>query len=370
MIPKTIKNKLYKQVKYELGYPIRKFELTNDMLDTFLEMCIEDYSSIINTWLMKQQWISLEGLNLDEEDIFLAITTKSDKYLKSFTHAYTKQTGIITGDVQGSAWELKRDFITVQANTQHYLIPKNREINEVLWEVPPEIGMGMADPFAMSGWTPGITGWSYMGRPAMYVQPTYSTLATAKDRRMKQKILKSTLTYKITALESGEKLLHLYPIPGSLNEIPDAWGKHYAGRKVFYWYYDTTNKSKNKCFKDNPDIIKTPNDVPLSNILWEDLNDIAKQQIRNMLIAKAKISIGGIRGFFSGDVGVAEKSLTLDYRHLLEEGEKLKTEAETSIKELLEGISQVNLTKERADIAENINKELTYKPIKSPIMIF
>ena len=69
--------------------------------------------------------------------------------------------------------------------------------------------MGLADPFAMNAWAPGMVGWSYLGRPAMYVQPTFSTLLSAQDRRMKQRVLQSILTYRITGLASGEKILHL-----------------------------------------------------------------------------------------------------------------------------------------------------------------
>jgi hypothetical protein len=269
-----------------------------------------------------------------------------------------------------SGWELKRDFIITDANTQHYLIPAGREVNEVLWETPPQIDAGMADPFAMNAWSPGMMGWSYLGRPAMYVQPTYSTLLAAQDRRMKQRVLQSILTYRITGLASGEKMLHLYPIPGDRHEIADSWGKHYAGRKVWYWYYDIGNNSndRDKCLDENSDVIKLPSDPPTKVLQWSNLNDVARQQIRNLLIAKVKMVIGGIRGFYTGELGVAEKQLTMDYRHLLDEGTKLKEDTEKIILQQLENISQVALTEKRAKIAENVNKERGYQPPMFPII--
>lgn len=365
------KNKLYLKIKHELGYPLRPFEIVDDMMDSYLELCIEDYSALLNQWLIKQQWIGLEGMNKETGDFLAAFTTKSNTYMESFTYAYSRQVGMGTNAPAAYGWELKRDFIVCSAHTQHYLIPAGREVNEVLWETPPAIDGGLVDPFAMNAWSAGMMGMSYLGRPAMYVQPTYSTLLSAQDRRMKQRVLQSILTYRITGLASGEKMLHLYPVPNDRHEIANTWGKHYTGRKVWYWYYDTSGKTdeeRDKCLEQNNDIVKLPSDPPTSILQWSKMNSVAHQQIRNFLIAKVKMVIGGIRGFYSGELGVTEKQLTMDYRHLLDEGTKLKEDTEKLVLDQLEGLSQVNLTKERADIAQNVNIERGFQPPKFPII--
>lgn len=362
------KNKLYLRVKHELGYPLRPFELGDEMLDSYLEMVIEDYSSIVNNWLIHQQWIGLEGLSKNNSDFISAFSTKSNDYMESFTYAYSKQVGLGTNAPAQTGWELKRDYIITSASTQHYIIPANREVNEALWETPPEIDQGLVDPFSLNAWSPGMHGWSYLGRPASYVQPTYSTLLTAQDRRMKQRVLQSLLTYRITGLADGRKVLHLYPVPGSREEINSRWGKHYQGRKVWYWYYDTNTIGRDKCLEENDDTVKLPSDPPAKVLKWDKLNDPARQQIRDLLIAKVKMVIGGVRGFYSGSVGSAQKELELDYRHLLDEGKELKGSVEESIKEQLEKLSQANLTEERANIAENVNRERGYQPPQFPII--
>jgi hypothetical protein len=368
LITTADRNKLYLHVKHELGYPLRPFEIKDEMMDSYLEMVIEDYSSVLNNWLITQQWIGLEGLDRENSDFLAAFTTKSNDYMHSFTFAYSKQVGLGTNAPAANNWELKRDFIVTEAETQHYIIPAGREVNEVLWETPPQIDTGLVDPFALNAWSPGMVGWSYLGRPAMYVQPTFSTLLSAQDRRMKQRVLQSILTYRITGLASGEKVLHLYPIPGGRSEISGRWGKHYAGRKVWYWYYDTNDKGRDKCLEENNDIVKLPSDPPTKVLEWTKMNDVARQQIRNLLIAKVKMVIGGIRGFYSGELGVTDKQLTMDYRHLLDEGTKLKEDTEKVILAQLEKLSQENMTKIRAEIAENVNKERGYQPPKFPII--
>lgn len=363
------KNKLYLHVKHELGYPLRPLEVTNKMMDSYFEMAIEDYSSYVNEWLIQQQWVGLQGQNSENADFIDLFSTKSNDFMHSFTFAYSKQVGLGTNAPAGNKWELKRDYIVTSANTQHYIIPAHREINEVLWDTSPSIDRGIVDPFALSNWSAGQFGWSYLGRPAMYVQPTFSLLLSAQDRRMKERILQSELTYRITGLADGRKVLHLYPIPGSRNEIRDRWGKHYAGRKVWYFYYDTKGDRK-KCQEQNDDIIKLPSDAPVDVLKWEKINSVARQQIRDLLIAKTKMVIGGIRGFYSGDLGVAQKELTLDYRHLLDEGTELKKEIREKIFDTLDKLSLRQLTEDRAAIAENVNKERGYQPTMFPIITY
>ena len=368
LITTVDRNNLFLKVKHELGYPLRPFEITDEMMVSYLEMVVEDYSSLVNSWLIQQQWVSLDGMSKETGDFLSAFTNKSNQYMESFTYAYSRQVGLGTNAPAAEGWELKRDYIVCSAHTQHYLIPAGRELNEVLWETPPSIDGGLVDPFAMNAWSAGLMGMSYLGRPAMYVQPTFSTLLAAQDRRMKQRVLQSTLTYRVTGLATGEKILHLYPVPGDRHEIAGTWGKHYDGRKVWYWYYDTNPANRDKCLEENDDVIKLPSDPPTKTLDWNKMNDVAHQQIRNFLIAKVKIVLGGIRGFYTGELGVTDKQLTMDYRHLLEEGLKLKEDTEKILMDQLAYLSQENMVKVRADIAENVNKERGFQPPQFPII--
>jgi hypothetical protein len=372
------RNKLFLQIKHLLGYPLRPFELDDQQMLSLMEMSIEDYSSTVNQWLIEQQWVGLQGMNVETGDFLSAFTTKSNKFMESFTYAYSKQVGLGTNAPAAFGWELKRDFIITRADTQHYLIPKGREVNEVLWEVPPETGIGagtgvatQGDPFVVAGGlSAGLYGWSYMGRPAMYMQPTYSTLLAAQDYRMKQRVMQSIMTYRITGLQSGEKMLHLYPIPGTMNEMASQWGKHYAGRKVFYWYYDTNGDDtlRDRCLDENDDIVRLPSDPPLQIMKWEKINSVAKQQVRDILLAYVKMTLGSVRGFYSGKVGVTDKELELDYRHLLDEGTALKEATLLTIRESLDRISLVTLTEDRARIAKAVNEERGFQPPMFPII--
>lgn len=367
-ITKEAREVLFRRTKHDMGYPIRPLQINDDMMDSFLEMALEDYSSIQHEWLIHQQWVTLQGLDINKTDFTLAFSTQSNEFMRKFTYAYSKQVGLGTSAPAGEKWHLKKDFIVVSANTQVYTIPANREVNEVLWTTPPNIDQGLVDPFGASNFTSMNLGWSYLGRPASYVQPTYSLLLAAQDRDLKKRILQSELTYRITGGPNGTKLLYLYPIPGGPNEIAGHFGKHLEGSYVWYFYYDTTDESREKCLEDNDDTIKLSSDVPINTLTWGDLNSMATAHVRDLFIARCKIVEGGIRGYNSGEVGVMEKTITMDYRHLLDEGEKLKDDTILKINEALMKLSLVQLTDDRARIAENVNRERQFQPFMNPII--
>lgn len=90
IISDSEREKLFRQVKHRLGAPIRKVELEEEMLETLLEISIEDHSSYINEWLIESQWTSLYGKDLTTTDLTKALTVREMAYEDSFTYAYSK----------------------------------------------------------------------------------------------------------------------------------------------------------------------------------------------------------------------------------------------------------------------------------------
>jgi hypothetical protein len=66
VITEPQRSKLYTRIKHLLGAPIRGVEITDEMMDSLLELSIQDYAQYVNDWLIESQWTSLYGLNLDE----------------------------------------------------------------------------------------------------------------------------------------------------------------------------------------------------------------------------------------------------------------------------------------------------------------
>jgi len=366
------KEELFTMIKHRLGAPIRKIELDWDQMCSLLETSIEDYAQRVQDWLIENQWSSLLGNDVNNTDIAFALTTRSLDFESRFAYAYSKQVGLQTR----GPWEMKKDYVTVVANQQVYQVPAGREINEIMWITPNSTdhalysfagfgdygfggGFGQV-PFA--GWGQG----GGLGNGGFYVAPAFDVLLRASDFSLKSKLLRSELTYKVTAGPNGTRLLHLMPIPGS--RLSFAGGGlvgsqiGLAGTKVWYYYYDSGD-DRDQCLIDNPDIIKLPNEVPLSKLRYSDLNEPTRVWIRRYLTSLFKEALGRVRGKFSGALKVPEAELTMDYDSLLSEGKEEQLKLLEQLDLRLERLSNLKQLENKGIEAESLNKSLSYRPL-------
>jgi hypothetical protein len=372
----TTKLQLFNQIRHRLGAPIRKIELDWDQMNSLLETAIEDYAQRVQDWLIENQWSSLLGNEADKLDIAFALTTRSLDFESKFSYAYSKQVGL----QQRGPWELKKDYVVIIRNQQVYQIPAGREINEILWITPNSTdhalysfagfgdygfggGFGQV-PFAGMGSGGGIGGGSF------YVAPAFDVLLRAQDFSLKSKLLRSELSYKVTAGPNGTRLLHLMPIPGS--RLSFAGGGlvggqvGLAGTKVWYHYYDTANMSDDErlnCLNENQDIIKLPNEVPLSKLQYSDLNEPTRVWVRRYLTALFKEALGRVRGKFGGSLKVPENEVTMDFDSLLSEGKEEQLKLLELLDLRLERMSNVKVLENKGLEAEFLNKSLSFRPL-------
>jgi hypothetical protein len=375
-VPQSEKEKLFRQFRHSLGAPLRKIEVTNEQLETLLEIAIEDYTQYVLEYLIEHQWQSFIGKEIDNIDMAFALTTRSFDFMTQFTYAYSKQVGLQTN----GPWELKKDFIEIVPGKQVYEIPKGREINQVLWLTPPtmdhalfayyggfDLGFGGGYAQVGRGWGASTTGgYGYAGYGGYYVAPAYDVLLTAADFNLKHRMLRSELVYKITAGPNGTRLLHLLSTPGSRLTFMRGVGANQiglAGCKVWYYYYDINGKSPDECRKDNPDVIKLPNEVPLGKLDYSEFNEPTKILIRKLFIAEAKRTLGRTRGKFGGVVGPPNAQFTMDYESLIQEGNAEREEVLKRLDEWLSRLSTEKMLERAANESENLNKHLKYRPL-------
>jgi hypothetical protein len=368
------KDKLFRQFRHSVGAPIRQIELTDDQLCTLLEIAIEDYAQYVQEWLIEHQWQSLLGHNISTTDMAFALSVRTLDYVQQSTYAYSKQVGLQAN----GPWELKKDYVELEAGRQVYQIPAGREINEVLWITPPPtsqallanygaIDYGFGGGFAQTGGGTG-TGGPGFARMGYYIAPAFDILLTAADMNLKNRIIRSELVYKITAGPNGTKLLHLLSTPGSRFSFGQGIGGvgssiNMTGCQVWYFYYDTTPENADQCLADNPDIIKMPNQVPLSKLEYSDFNEPTKTLVRQLFIAEAKRALGRTRGKFGGIVGPPEAERTMDYETLISEG----NDERKAVLERLDGrllrLSTTSQLERSAKEAQDLNTALKHQPM-------
>ena len=368
------KEKLFKQVKTALGAPIRKVELTDDQLCDLLELAIGDYAQVVQNFIIESNWASLfgkkTGLEMSNQEIAFALSMRTLDMTKDYASWFSKQVGL----QQHGNYELKKDFIKLEKGKQVYVVPAGREINKVMWVAPPttdqslfanyggfgvsfgggvmgQMGLGAATAF-------GGTGSAYGMGAGIWAMPAYDVALMATDLSYKQQLLRSDLVYKITAGPDGTHLIHLLSTPGSRLTFGAGGLNMYPlnGCYLWYTYYDTTPDNVDECRRQNQDVILSPDQVPLDEMDYSYFNAPTKALIRQLLIAHAAETLSLIRGKFSGQVGMINNQLVMDYTQLMTLADKIKDRAMTELTERLQRMTPYETMKKQAELVQSMKE--------------
>ena len=376
------KEKLFKQVKTALGAPIRKVELTDDQLCDLLELAIGDYAQVVQNFIIESNWASLfgkkTGLEMSNQEIAFALSMRTLDMTKDYASWFSKQVGL----QQHGSYELKKDFIKLEKGKQVYVVPSGREINKVMWVAPPttdqslfanyggfgvsfgggvmgQMGLGAATAF-------GGTGSAYGMGAGIWAMPAYDVALMATDLSYKQQLLRSDLVYKVTAGPDGTHLIHLLSTPGSRLTFGAGGLNMYPlnGCYLWYTYYDTTPDNVDECRRQNQDVILSPDQVPLNEMDYSYFNAPTKALIRQLLIAQAAVTLSLIRGKFSGQVGMINNQLVMDYAQLMTLADKMKDTAMTELKERLQRMTPYETMKKQAELVQSMKEVQKGTPLR------
>jgi hypothetical protein len=371
-LPEPERSRIYTRIKHLLGAPLRSVELEDEMMDSLMELSIGDYEEYVLQWLIDSQWVNLVNLNMNEKSVARALVTRTMDFEQQFAYSYSKIVGLQTV----GPWVLKKDYFILEKNKQDYEIPAGREVNELLWfsnQPWTAFGLGGVGGFGFGGIGLGANeaGYAQMGYQGSYFMMSgFDYLIRMQEANILNRILGGSLTYRITGLPDGKKLIHLYNTPGGRFN----WNNYslYAGKAVWYWYYDVEPDSRADCLKNNPDIIKLPTDVPIENLSWEDINVPGQQWIRRWFTAYCKETLARVRGKYSGNLKTPDSEITIDYTSLLTEAKDEKTKL---LEELigengwLSRLRPEKVMEREALIAENLNKQMKFRAMPRQIYV-
>jgi len=372
VIPEPERSKIYTRIKHLLGAPLRSVELEDEQMDSLMELAIGDYEEYILQWLIDSQWVNLVNLNMTEKSVARALVTRTMDFEQQFAYSYSKIVGLQTV----GPWVLKQDYFILSANTQNYEIPAGREVNELLWfsnQPWTAFGLGGVGGFGFGGIGLGANeaGYAQMGYQGSYFMMSgFDYLIRMQESNILNRILGGSLTYRITGLPDGKRNVFLYNTPGGRFN----WNNYslYAGKAVWYWYYDVGTDDRANCLKANPDIIKLPTDVPIEDLTWEDLNTPGQQWVRRWFTAYCKETLARVRGKYSGNLKTPDSEITMDYQSLLTES---KDEKSKLLEELIgaEGwltrLRPEKVMEREALIAENLNKQMKFRAMPRQIYV-
>lgn len=359
---------LFKLVRSKLSGGIRKIELTDNALCDLLEIAVGDYAEKVQNFVIESNWASLYGKDVTNTDIAYALSVRTLDISKDYSYWFSKQVGL----QNSGPWELKKDFFKLEKGKQVYVIPAGREINKVLWITPPETDAalfasysGFGTPFGegvygqmgfSSAAAFGGAGSSYALGLGTYAFNLYDVALLSASMAQKNKFFRCDLIYKVTAGPDGTHLIHLMSTPGSKLTFGGSGINMYNlnGCVCWYTYYDVNPSNADECRRANPDVLLTPDQVPLDKMDYTLFNSPTKVIIRQLLIAHAAETLGLVRGKFSGNINMISSPLTLDYQTLISMGQREKDNIMQNLDQRLQRMSPYETMKRQAEMVQSM----------------
>lgn len=375
---------LFKIAKTKLGAPIRSVQLTDDQMCDLLKVAIGDYAEVVQNWVIESQWINAQGnqtMLKDPSQAAYALTIRTLDWSRDYSYWFSREVGL----QQRGNYELKKDFFKIEAGKQVYVIPAGREINKVLYITPSTTKAALYGTYgSFDGGFAGGFGQvgdinHPMGMLGMYVGSVYDVALQAADLKYKNSLIRGDMAYEVTAGPNGTHLVHLLSTPGSRNSMggvsaDDSWGwNQFKDCYCWYTYYDVSNTDEEgatQCLIDNKDdVLITPDQVPLDEMQYELMNNPTQQIIRQLFVAECMITLGIIRGTYSGTVKIPQAEMQMDYQMLLEMGKAEKERVFNNLKERLNEMLPWNQLQHQADLTDNLMKVLQQKPMPFNFMV-
>lgn len=322
---------------------------------------------------------------MSNNELAFAISARTFDLMKDYASWYSKEVGLQQHG-GSSPWELKKDFIKIEKGKQVYYVEPGREINKVMWVSPPTTDAALWGNYGGFGvsFGGGVTGQMGLGAATVFggmgsaygmgagiwALPAYDVALMATDLSYKQQLLRSDLVYKVTATSDGGHLIHLMSTPGSRLTFGAGGLNMYPlnGCYLWYTYYDTKGGNADECRKQNPDVILSPDQVPLDEMDYSYFNAPTKALIRQLLIAHAAETLGLIRGKFSGNLNIINNSLTMDYNMYLNMAQRERDNALNELKERLQRMTPYEVMKKQAEIVQSMKEIQKGTPLGMYVM--
>jgi len=361
---------LFRRFRSEMGAPIMEVELTDEQLCDELNMAVEDYAERVQNWVIETNWANFSNKDLSNMDLAYALSVRTLDLTKDYSYWFSKEAGL----QQRGPWELKKDYITIEPGKQNYIIPAGREINSVMWCNPSTsqaalyANYGGLDMLGFAGGYGQAGGGSFGPIGGFYIAQSYDIAYMATDLQYKNRLLRGDLTYKVTAGPNGTRILHLYSTPGSKltfgNVFNPMGGISLVGCEVWYTYYDTTGGDADDCRRQNPDVIISPDQIPLNKMDLAYMNEPTKVTVRKLFFARAKRALANVRGKFSGVVKIPEAEVNLDYMMLMNQADKEYDATMDELMKRLERMAPWNMMQKQAEMVDSMIKIQRGTPLK------
>jgi len=337
------------------GAPVINVELSANQYTHAFNNAIEEYSNYITQWAIKGNIANALGLD-SAQDFTMRWVAQNFEFAKSFSKAYSEQVNV------GGNIPVHKSAFTLTEGAQVYYLPNDITINEVMWQEPPAINRYLVDPNNNPAWVNHEFGWGYMGNSYQFIVPSYFQIQLAQATDMRWKLLKGDYTYVIRPAAAdptrngytGQTVnsVYIYPQPRLEQE----------GVKVWYFYKNNTDLNLYSGQSIN-EFVNNPGTITMNELPYSSFNSSAQRWVKQYALATTKEILGRIRSKFSA-LPIPDAEVVLDGESLLSEGQEEKRELKEYLTKELESMDISQLIESDANAAENINKALSFVPMK------
>lgn len=336
-----------------LGYPILDVELQEINFYSAFEEAVNEYGAQLNTFQARDNLINLQGLNTGSLNLSQKYVPQTLGGMIKLARSYGSQVGAggnltyYTGSFNLLPNKQVYDFVTEATLEAGSFTTDQVTIRRVFHQgTPASVKFLTADynNYLISEQF-GIS--SYNVQSEFMMLPLYHDAMNIQQIEYTDTIRKSGYSFQIT-----KNRLRIFPIPK-------------VEMKLFFHY--TLDKEETAIDLGMYDTITGKisdiSNIPYQNITYRYINQIGKQWIRKYTLAIVKEMLGYVRTKYQS-IPYGDGDLTMNGSDLISAGQSEKEALLTELKEILDQTSVQAQLEKKVAIADALNKQLNYVPLK------
>lgn len=350
----------------KLGYPVLDVELQDLNIYACFEEAVSIYAEELYQLKIKDNYITLEG---QPTSSLLNNTVVSPNLtnLINISETYGQPAGV------GGFVSWKSGSLLLTASVQNYdlyewavqtqgMDPSDRVmVQRIMYQAPPalyqygygsyypQLGGAGAWPSNWGGY--GFAGWGGVGNSVTYY-PVFWSIQMIQEIEMQNTVNLPAWTFELIGTN-----LRIMPVPVQ------------TGRNLSIQYCfqsDLMSLTENSPYGDNQGLVANPSMAPYGLITYSDLNQPAKQWIKEFTAALTSELLGLIRGKYTV-VNIPGAETTLNFADLIARGQKMQQELREKLRLDLEDMSRQKQLERKQSENDSLKDTLNNIPI--PVFI-
>jgi len=342
-----------------LGYPIVEVELQSGSFYAAFEEAVTTYGNEVYQWKVRENYLNLEGTLTGSALNNKVITPNLGGIIRiSETYASEAGAGGNTTWYTGS-FTLKpgiQDY-DLKAQLAAKGITGSVEIKKIFYEAPPAI-VRYFDPYAGTG--TGIQslletfGFGQMSPGINFLlMPIYFDVQKIQAIQLNDSIRKAAYSFDI-----HNNNVRIFPIPYNITP---------GYNDQMYFHYILIDERNNPYVDTRANLVTNVSNVPYQNPVYNQINSIGRQWIRQYTLALVKEMLAYVRGKY-GTVPIPGAEVTLNQQDLLTDARAEKAALLEQLRAMLDQTSRKTQLEQQSNEADFITKQLQNVPL--PIYFF